>query len=203
MAKTFVARVQVLGLGPEGQETCNTFEYSTTSTTIHAEDAQSVAEAFEGEMGDPYRACIVAAWAWYLTRVEVFQYQTDNVARFEFESFDLAGAVGTSAGTCVSIERAVILQKQTSLAGRRFRGRVFLPMPRSDVADLNGNLNPAFVSAFDVLGGAMLTPFDSIGGTWVPGVGHHGVDVTCTDLTGYGINALIGIQKRRRVRLLT
>jgi hypothetical protein len=202
VAKTFVARIQVLGVGPLGEETCSTFHYSLSTTDAHIGDMGQILDQFNGICSSAYRDCIVPAWAWYSTRGEIFQYGTDPFARFSDENFDVTGAVGTSGGTNDAIERAVIVQKKTGLAGHHFRGRVFMPMPRSEVADLNGVLDPAFMPAYDAFGGVMMTPLVTDAGVWTPGVGHHSGDVTCTDLTGYGINGMIGIQKRRRARFL-
>lgn len=117
-------------------------------------------------------------------------------------------ATGSAAGTRAalnepSVNVAYLITKATGFAGRRYRGRLYLPAANEAAFTADGRLSAGEITVlqtaatglFNVLGGSVInTNVDQ------PVLLHSGAPSTPTTVTAYQAGSVVATQRRRLVR---
>jgi hypothetical protein len=117
---------------------------------------------------------------------------------------NLTNVVGTATGTkCPSPNVAVVLAKNTALAGRQYRGRMFAPPCNIDELDVgqDGVIQSSALSALNTSCALIRSTLEAAG--FGPVIFHapplSGPTPTPTDITSITVTPLVG-STRRRIR---
>lgn len=103
---------------------------------------------------------------------------------------------GTGTNTSPPANSSILITKRTGLAGRRYRGRMFLPcfgMAEAAV-DAAGLLSGATVTAWNTRAGAFRT---ALSGVSLPLVLQHSDGAAGTPISSLVVSALVGTQRGR------
>lgn len=130
---------------------------------------------------------------WFFTGVSVtFMDESGPITGQHLET-----VAGTSTGTTVPVNCAILATKQTASGGRRNKGRAYLPplSPSETSIDNVGNItSPTLASAqlsYD-------TCFEALNDTdCSPVLFHQSAPFTPTPITGFRLSGLLATQRRR------
>lgn len=104
------------------------------------------------------------------------------------------GNAGTGSGGDVTPSVCLLVQKRSSLGGRRNRGRLYFPLAEAD-CDQGGAVDPTFLST---AAGAFATFFSDIATADLPlYVFHTNILLAPTPLTGLEVQGQAATQRRR------
>lgn len=194
-----VVEVAFRYLSAAGQEFINVRHYEqTTADDFDPVTLDQFAANVVAEIVGPSLNCISTSVSFDRTVATVL---TGPAAGLQVINTDHNGDNGNSGGTPGPVERAIIFSLRTGFAGRRNRGRMYLPQPSEEIFDAQGNYIPANVDAADIglLSADLLTGVDGFGtGDMLPCVYHRDLQIG-----GRIINVLIspvcGTQRRRKL----
>lgn len=130
----------------------------------------------------------------------IYGYKVDTINRVPHPlpatSIGIAPGSGTNPN-CPTQTRPM-LRLTTALAGRKFRGRLFLPSPQAADVSNSGFPVAGNTVAVGALGTALLAPIIVAGTTWQLGICHrvkaNPAATTITDVTGNSAPGLFGTQ---------
>jgi hypothetical protein len=93
-----------------------------------------------------------------------------------------------------------LIRKNTGLAGRKFRGRMFAPQPRHDDVDGGGNVLPAQIANWAVAGAAVLSSMADAGvfGWSMAARILHSDATAPTPIVALVCDPVVGTQRRRQ-----
>lgn len=110
------------------------------------------------------------------------------------------GDVGGAANPVAPTQTRPILRLATAFAGRKYRGRIFLPTPSAAALANTGFPSAANTAAAQALGTALLTPIVQVGTTWQLVIAHRvpklPASTTTTPVAGALASGLFGTQRR-------
>ncbi len=194
MPLTPCVQVVFIGHGPSGEQLVNTLHLQTPAGTAAAYTATTL-EDYLTAIQSTFLACCTVQYTWDKATIKGAGPGSWSV----FESFTGAGNVGTNAGGPTSIERSIVLLKNTLFSGRKFHGRIFMPCPSAAMADDEGRVDPAAgpLAAHRALATAIASLYTLDGTDWIPSI-YHRVGNTFTGVSSMAISTLVGIQRRRR-----
>lgn len=92
-----------------------------------------------------------------------------------------------------------LLRWGTGFAGRKYRGRLYLPTPSSTGITTGGVPSGAVVTQMANLGTGLVAPFSSAGSTWIPVIAHRptgGGAWDSTPITGYTAVSVFATQRK-------
>lgn len=202
MSQNDILRVVVRYHGGTGEELINTFHYkqSAGAVTFTVGQMSDLAAVFEDVLVAAILACCSTSVVYDETSAELIT--GDGANQIGFSSV-LGGAMGDSAGTTGSIERSLVVRKLTGLAGRKYRGRVFIPAPCVEAFDVDGAFNTggpdvgAYSALLPIIAGSVDTSA-VLATTLFQPVIFHKSSVTSTLIQECFTSNLVGIQRRRR-----
>ena len=145
-----------------------------------------------------YRGAIPSAVA--LTQVQIRKYDPTNPLAVDFPVSPPVPGTRTGAPDAGNV--TLTMSERTGLAGRAYRGRVYVPsLSEADVSDTDTLASVAVAVLANAIGGIIGSSWSSSGG--ILGVFHrptlvsHLLDNTITNVTGYIIENIIDSQRRR------
>ena len=199
MAAGDVVRVGLINQGPSGEELVNVLHYVQSSGGLNLTVSQmdAFASAFAAVLMAPL--LVIASLA--VTRGNTVATIL-NGASLGYQGYDTTavGTPGGTSGTDGAIERCLLYRKSTGIAGKKFRGRLFAPMPCLETFNTDGTYNPSNpdhanqIALFTVLMTPVLDPNSA---PWVPCIWHQAT-LTSTKIVDFTISSLVGIQRNRR-----
>jgi hypothetical protein len=203
MAAGDFLKAALLFHGPGNELFVNTFHYlqALGAGTPAVTQMDALAAAIEAALVPTALTCISSSVTYDECVCTILT--GTGAAQIGFSS-DLGGQPGTSSGTPGPVERAVIFRKITGLAGRKFRGRIFLPVPCVEAFDNDGVLSPGNPDATPYFNhiAAMVATIDIsaiiTGGSLAPVVFHRSTNTGNVVISGF-VSQLVGIQRRRRL----
>ena len=173
----------------------NVFHYDVTATTGTGATEAQIALAFDNLLAAAYKA-VMANPATYRGVGTKKVYPTQGL-----ESISIANVgVGTGGANTLPFQTAALLHIQTALAGRKGRGRAYLPFPPVAGATAGGEMAAGYVALCDAVGTALKTGVTAGGGgntnTFTLGVYHR--QTSAMDLwTSVACMAKWATQRRR------
>lgn len=118
------------------------------------------------------------------------------------DDFTDSGVVNSGISAPANIALAAVLQKRTLLAGRKGRGRIFIPFPAASYFSINGVADYSTYGALSDITDAWAAPveftLDEGPADFVPVIFHRGL-FTWTPIVSCAFSPLMGVQRRRRV----
>lgn len=176
-----------------GQETNTVLHYRETATG--AGDASALlAFAVDAAIGVAMRAWASEEWTYGYTMVQKFDPSPVLMAAINSENTGPGDVTGSSLPSSV----AAVITKRTALAGRSFRGRVFLPGVPSSY-ELDSELTGAAMTATATLADVMILQKTQGGYTWVPIVYTKAELAVPQVWTSYLVRSPLRTQRRREV----
>lgn len=118
------------------QLSVNTIDYQVLAASA-AMTPQMLADAYSLAMAPSLKTFLCALASYSKLTVQV---QSGAIVQAQVESFVGAGT-GFPGSDPLPKQVAGLIQKRTDFAGRQFRGRLYMPFPYKDVADLTGNVS--------------------------------------------------------------
>jgi hypothetical protein len=198
-----IVEVTFAASGPEGELLLNRlhFKQVTGFGDCTALEAPALATAFDAAIVPDLNNVRSNSSPYGQTAVK---WLTGGSAGFQGVSVVSGGLAGNTSGIDGPIERCIVLRKHTGQSGRKFQGRMFLPMPCRE-AFLNGGtydptnpdgstvaaLQASLVASINGVCGGIASTFQLV-------IFHAGT-ITSTLVLAMNVSALVGIQRRRRV----
>lgn len=111
-----------------------------------------------------------------------------------------------SEGVISNAQEAAIVTWRTPLAGKRYRGRSYFPIPQG--ATLPQTIKASWITALSTMAGLVLTTFadgagnEAVMGVYSRAIGGGGPVYNVSgwhQVTGYTVQPIIGAQRRRRL----
>lgn len=143
----------------QNQVGINVFHWGVDSNVGTGATFQTAINTLEAAMAAAYKACISTSARYQgagLRRV------SPSVPTAEFVSVATAG-MGTGGANFLPKQISGILTKRTTLAGRRGRGRVYVPFPYAAANDTDGTPLAAYMTALGTLATAFALPNRVVG----------------------------------------
>lgn len=161
-------------------------------------DAQGIAD----KLGNLWRVDIMGSISSKVKMVECKIVRRESGLNQITESFADTGIAGGAAADHLPANTAILVQKRTGVAGRRFRGRFYLPgVPTSArLSDDDPNtLSVSYVSSLQTQFDAFRTHLLSSGGagTITPVILHPTGEPLYTVITSFSVQARLGTQRTR------
>lgn len=203
MAVGDILRVTLKYAGPDGELLVNTLNYvqSLGAATFTLGEMNPLADVFDAALVTLALPCISVPVVYGETLVELV---TGIGVGQQGRSIASSGLPGSSAGSEGNIERAIVFRKLTGRAGRKERGRIFLPQPCRLTFHETGiyNAGGPDAAAITAFAAAMLASVDTGAvevGTSFDLVIFHRSSVTYTLVEDVKVSNLVGVQRRRRI----
>lgn len=178
------------------QVAINVYHYRCSAFTGVSRTDQEIANSMESVGGPKYKAAMPGAALHLGTTVQIIQ---GGVLPVRAVSVTEAG-VGARAADALAPQLAVLVRKNTGIAGRANRGRVYLPFFAEDEEDANGEVNAAGQAAATVIAAYYLNQINiAAGGSSVtldPIIWQR-TDRTYVNITSYTVRSLFATQRRR------
>lgn len=164
---------------------------------------------YTGQTGgaDNLATAMFTAWANSLLQQQTNNLQLQEVTAYKgqdggppvVEESTNTAANGGANSDPLPPNSALLIRKRTGLAGRRGRGRFYLPGAAEGPIDANGNLGGSYLNAVQAEADAFMTELDNIG--VVPVVLHRtegiGTEPPPTVITSFVADGKIATQRRR------
>ena len=132
----------------------NVCHYAVSAQTGADVSAQAVADYFSINFGGLLAGCM---WNGAEYRGVIAARVFPGIRQFPASSTQNSG-VGSRGPEPAPSQLALVLSKHTALAGRAYRGRLYIPFPALVDLDTNGTPKPGLVTAAANLGLALLPP---------------------------------------------
>lgn len=123
-----------------------------------------------------------------------------NVVPKPLSGIALDGTAGAAVSTVISTQTSGICTLKTALAGRKYRGRFYMPFPVADNVDTDGSPNAGYVADLDTLAGDIVTDITITpagGSSEISPVIWHKATSTFTPVTGHTARKEWATQRRR------
>lgn len=105
------------------------------------------------------------------------------------------GVPGTTSGTGTPPQVALLIRKETGLAGRRNRGRMFVPQPGNNNVGEDGLVNPTPLATYQTAADAFLADLET---NLVPMVLlHEDSGIAPTPVSALVVSNVVATQRRR------
>lgn len=118
------------------------------------------------------------------------------------EDFTDAGVQNSGVSAPANIALAAVMQKRTLLAGRKGRGRLFIPFAAASMFSINGVADFSGYGALSDITDAWSAGYNLTGvegtATFQPAIFHRGL-FTWTQIVSCAFSTKMGVQRRRRV----
>jgi len=187
------------GVGNTGEQLINVLHFAEIAPTTGSSAAQVPIDCAD---------LVSAMITQYLAMITTgYHFRQGTLRSLTGYSPDLVGVDGSLAGTAGGdgnaagpIERCGLIQKLTGLAGRRYHGRMFTPMPRATMFLTDGSLNPgwsggaAFAAFIAIVAATITLPSGLVLSQCI----FHPDTGTQTFITNMQVGQLCGAQRRRR-----
>jgi hypothetical protein len=194
----------VFGGRQHGQDTRNVvhFRVRTTSGSGAPTDAQLEAAILAGVwvngMRDEMRQQLSSEWSLLFTKAQRLSPGPRSAGVVSVEDAGPGSIPGNALPTAV----AAVIQKRTAFAGRRYRGRMYVPgIPASYEND--SSLSAEGVTAMEQLANNLDQIFvataAAVAFTFEPILLHRDVQGGYTLVTGHGVDSVLRTQRRRQV----
>jgi hypothetical protein len=203
MAIGDIAEIKLFSSGPSEEMLLNVLHYQQISGvgTVDLITADGV--------------CGIFALNWDVTRLSTMtsnckardvkmRLLTGPAAGIEGIDSTINGTAGGSAGTAGSLERCCVMSLRTGYAGRKYRGRIYIPSPCKEAFNSEGTYqsgNPANASILGWGTQALVVLDTTTAGTdaqWQLVIFHRAT-VSTTLVVHAQLTTLVGIQRRRRI----
>lgn len=174
----------------------NTAHFRCTAETGVGSTDQQVADAFDAALAPRYKAAISGGARYRGCSVQRISPGIPTVPAFAIGN----DGIGTVAGGMMGTQLSGLVSARTSLAGRRYRGRVYIPFPAEDSNAATGVPEAAYIVAIDDIGDELYSVFPVVNGgnstTNDPVVWHRGL-LLGTPITGWLARPSWATQRRR------
>jgi len=132
----------------------NTTYWQVTSASGLGATYAQTADAFDFALSVEYRAYLSSESTYRGVSVQQVEPGPLSLQVFNNDSF----GVGTNGAAVLPGQDSPVVSWATTLAGPRFRGRIFLPFPSANAINATGRLTALAISLYASLGTAYVTP---------------------------------------------
>lgn len=174
----------------------NVLHYRVTAITGASTTTASAAARLEFLIQAEYKALLVALATFRGVGVKRLFPSTPTIEEFS----SIASGLGDVGGDPLPKQSAGIITKQTGLAGRANRGRMYIPFPGEDSNDGDGDPTAAYVGDLGALAAILEVP-QTVGtapnDATIQPILYHRLDGSFTFLTNFLPRNKWGTQRRR------
>ena len=183
-----VCRVTIFGTR-DTRQMLNTFHVSKTGGWTLA-DMATLATDVQTWISAQYKGLVPNVISWYLISVRL--YNPANPLAFDLSISP--PIVGTNAGTAEAANVTATLSLRTGLAGRRYRGRLYVAALSETLIAATDLLSSGYVVQAGTVTQALLTAMNV--GARALAI-FHKLSNTYTNVNGYAIENIVDSQRRR------